>query len=249
MSKLEKNREYSVLFIGNSYTYFGDMPTKTFEKAAKAAGYDVKVTSITSGGYTLLEFADSADKHGARVDEALAGKKYDFVIMQEQSQRPASDPIKFIEGLSALHNKVKTAADKEFLYSTWGRKAESDDLTEAGWTSRYMTDRLAASYTVGGEKIGAEVCYVGLAFADIYENYPEINVYDPDCSHPSAIGSYLAGITIFAKIFGFDPRALDFDGSFDKKDTEILKTAAYKAVFEETVISAEQKEDVLKILA
>ena len=35
MSKLEKNREYSVLFIGNSYTYFGDMPTETFEKVAK----------------------------------------------------------------------------------------------------------------------------------------------------------------------------------------------------------------------
>ena len=34
MSVLQKNREYSVLFIGNSYTFFGDMPTETFEMVA-----------------------------------------------------------------------------------------------------------------------------------------------------------------------------------------------------------------------
>ncbi len=248
MSKLQKNREYSLLFIGNSYTFFNDMPTETFEKAAKAAGYDVKVTSITSGGYTLERFADSADKHGARVDEAIDGKKYDFVIFQEQSVRPASDPIKFIDGLCALYNKVEKAADKAFLYATWGRKAGSKELSDRGWTSRYMTDRLAASYTVGGEKIGADVAYVGLAFADVYENCPEIDLYDPDGSHPSAIGSYLIGITLFAKVFGVDPRTLDFETPFDKKDTEILKEAAYKVVFEEQSILAEQKEDILKTL-
>ena len=249
MSVLQKNREYSVLFIRNSYTFFGDMPTETFEKVANASGYDVKVTSVTSGGYTLEKFADSADKHGARVDEAINGKKYDFVIMQEQSQRPASDPKKFINGLCALYNKIENAVGKAYLYATWGRKAESGDLAEKGWTSRYMTDRLATSYTVGGEKIGAEVAYVGLAFADIYENHPDIDVYNPDCSHPSAIGSYLAGITLFAKIFGVDPRTIDFDASFDKNDTKIVKEAAYKAVFEEQTILSEQKEDILKILS
>ena len=249
MKELEKNRKYSLLFIGNSYTFFNDMPTETFEKTARSAGYNLKVTTVTSGGYTFERFADSSDKHGARVDEALDGKKYDFVILQEQSVRPASDPKKFIDGLCALYNKVGKAVDKVFLYATWGRKAESKELSDRGWTSRYMTDRLAASYTVASEKIGAEAAYVGLAFADIYENCPEIDLYNPDCSHPSAIGSYLIGITLFAKVFGVDPRTLDFETPFDKKDTEILKNAAYKVVFEEQSISQEQKEDILKVLS
>ena len=29
---------YSILFIGNSYTYYNDMPTAIFEKMAEAAG-------------------------------------------------------------------------------------------------------------------------------------------------------------------------------------------------------------------
>ena len=39
------SRQYSVLFIGNSMTYFHDMPAAIFEPMAKAAGYDVAPNS------------------------------------------------------------------------------------------------------------------------------------------------------------------------------------------------------------
>ena len=77
--KLDMNRKYSILFIGNSYTYYNDMPTAIFEKFAEAAGYDVEVTAITTGAHKLYQFADPADEYGAKVEKALAGsKKYDF---------------------------------------------------------------------------------------------------------------------------------------------------------------------------
>ena len=77
----------TVLFIGNSFTYYNDMPSTYFLSLAAKAGYRVRVTAITKGGYTLEKFADPADEQGKRVAEALDAKnagKYDYVVLQEQ---------------------------------------------------------------------------------------------------------------------------------------------------------------------
>ena len=44
-----------VLFIGNSYTYFYDMP-KLFEAICRERGAECDVDSVTAGGYTLEQF-------------------------------------------------------------------------------------------------------------------------------------------------------------------------------------------------
>ena len=64
----------SVLFIGNSYTYYNDMPKGIFEPLARAAGLPIEVTAITAGGYALSQYADPRDPYGALVDEALDRK-------------------------------------------------------------------------------------------------------------------------------------------------------------------------------
>ena len=43
----------NILFIGNSYTYYSDMPEKIFLPMAEAAGLDCAVTAVTVGGCTL----------------------------------------------------------------------------------------------------------------------------------------------------------------------------------------------------
>ena len=108
-------KSYSILFIGNSYTYYNDMPAEIFKKIAVAAGYDVEVTAITKGSHKLSEFADPTDNYGAKVERALtSGKKYDYVVLQEQSVRPASDdaPL-FFEAVRSLTARVREA-------NTWG---------------------------------------------------------------------------------------------------------------------------------
>ena len=51
-------KKLRVLFIGNSYTYYNDMPQAAFTELAKAAGFEVEVTAVTQGGYKLCWFAD-----------------------------------------------------------------------------------------------------------------------------------------------------------------------------------------------
>ena len=128
---LSKDKEYSILFIGNSYTFFNDMPTVYFETMAKACGYKLKVTSITKGAYTLEKFANPSDPYGKMVDNALAGyEKYDYVILQEQSVRPATNQGAFYDGVRTLNEKIRAIGAQPILYATWGRQTGSDKLTE-----------------------------------------------------------------------------------------------------------------------
>ena len=49
---MEEKRTLRILFIGNSHTYFNDMPAMVAEKARKA-GFDCEVTMIAHGGWYL----------------------------------------------------------------------------------------------------------------------------------------------------------------------------------------------------
>ena len=67
----EEPKTYRILFIGNSYTHYHDMPTALFARIAEQAGYQVEVTTIVKGAHTLEKFADPFDTYGSEVAAAL----------------------------------------------------------------------------------------------------------------------------------------------------------------------------------
>ncbi len=219
----------SVLFIGNSYTYYNDMPTAIFENFTKAAGKTVSVTAITKGSWTLEKFANPEDEYGARVEAALSGEtKYDLVILQEQSLRPAIAPEKFHAAVENLTARIRKTGAQVLLYSTWGRHSDSADLEKNGLTNETMTYKLAASYDAIGKKLNIPVAHAGLAFREIYTGESGIGLYNPDLSHPSYAGSYLAAATLYAKIFGDEAPA--FESELSAEVASILRQAAENAV-------------------
>lgn len=228
--KEETKMNYSILFIGNSYTYYNDMPTAIFEKMATAAGYTVDVTAITKGAWTLEKFADPGDEHGARAHAALTGeKKYDVVILQEQSLRPAIAPDAFYAAVENLAERIRATGASPMLYATWGRHSDSADLEKYGLTNETMTYKLAAAYAAIGEKLDIPVAHAGLAFYEVYTGESGIDLYNPDLSHPSYAGSYLAAATLYTKIFGKAPEASLFCGDLPLAEAEILCQAAENA--------------------
>ena len=92
----------NILFIGNSYTYFNDMPEKIFAPMAEAAGYPANVTSVTRGGYHLFQFADPADEGGKQLRAAIAGNHYDVVVLQDQSSGPIFERAEFEQAVGDL---------------------------------------------------------------------------------------------------------------------------------------------------
>lgn len=242
---LPKDRKYSILFIGNSYTKRYSMPTAIFAPMAKAAGYDVEVTAIVNGGHTLLGFADPNDPFGAQVAAALSPEnygKYDYVVIQEQSLRPVTDTEKFYDGARALVRMIRDVGATPVLYSHWGRKTGSPDLINLKLTNESMTWKLAAAAEAIGNELDMPVAYAGLAFYDIYTNEPGVALYDDDLYHPIYNGSYLVAATIFAKIFGVDPTTVTYAGDMvDLVGMFAILEAAKNAVFDTPEIPAEYK--------
>ena len=219
-------KKYRVLFIGNSYTYFNDMPKALFEAIAKEAGLEIEVDSVVKGGWTLEKHADPDGETGAVVAGKLAGEPYDYVVLQEQSLRPAIEPEPFFEAVRDLSGRIRATGAEPVLYSTWGRKPGSPKLEEINMTNESMTYSLARSYRSIGEELDIPVAYVGLAFYDIGDS---IELYNADKTHPSKEGSYLAALTLFLRVFG-DRDAFSMCG-IDEAAALKLQAAAKKAVF------------------
>ncbi len=230
--ELDKSKTYKILFVGNSYTYYNNMPVRYFSELMKVAGYKVKVLSLTKGGWTLTNSANPGDELGKQVDNALTHQDFDFVILQEQSMTPAVNTGAFYTGVKRLDKKIRECGATPVLYATWGRKQGSGDLTAHSLTAETMTWKLAAAYEHMGETHDIPVAHVGLAFWDIIQNQRGIALHDPDMSHPSPEGSYLAALTIFARITGIDPTTVDYEGGVNPSIEPILKEAARKAAFE-----------------
>ena len=152
---------------------------------------------------------------------------------------PAVNRGNFYTGVRRLDEKIRESGATPVLYATWGRKQGSGDLTAYGLTAETMTWKLAAAYETMGRTLDIPVAHVGLAFWDITQNHRNIALHDPDLSHPSTEGSYLAALTIFARITGIDPTTVDYDGGVGAEVDAILKEAARKAVFETPEIPAE----------
>ncbi len=229
---LPADKEYSILFVGNSYTYTNDMPYDYFQPMVEAAGYQVKIDAVTKGAHTLLEFANPKDDYGRIVNSYLSEPgRYDYVILQEQSVLPAGENAKlFYEGVRKLAEKVRAAGAKPILYATWGRKTGSDTLTKHGWDHETMAWRLAAAYQAIGEELDIPVVHVGMGFLNINRNKPEINLYNLDLTHPSRAGSYLVGLCLFAGIFEVDPVTVSFNGPIPDETAAILREVARNAV-------------------
>lgn len=226
-----------VLFVGNSYTYFNELWT-LFKGLAASGGYEVETDEVTPGGYFLEWHADDNNEYGAKVNGFLNENQYDVIFLQEQSVRPAKEPLAFYQSVRVLYEKIKKTQKnaRVILYQTWGRRKDEDCvLKENGWTNEQMTKLLKESYRAIAKELKLEVSPVGDAFFALHndEKYSFIELYNPDKTHPSLEGSYLAAACHYAVVFGKSPVNLSYKGGIeDENVVHILQQTAYEAVKE-----------------
>ena len=187
-----------LLFIGNSYTYYNDMP-KLFEALANENGKEVSVDSVTKGGRWLHENLSPEDENHKIICELNKNRDYDVLFLQEQSCGPIRDMPAFMRGAEKLSELVGAA--RTILYATWGRKSGSPTLLELSMTSDEMTDALYEGYMAAKKSLGAEISPVGLCFKEISKENEALELYNRDLSHPSPLGSCVAAVCHYTTVF------------------------------------------------
>lgn len=224
----------NILFVGNSFTFFFDIPMM-FEELAKRAGEDVSADWVLRGGWTLEQYADENDEYGRKLSEKLkSGRKYDRVILQEQSHRPATDYEKFENGVRDVVRKVRknNPEAKITLYATWGYADEFPFLAEHGWTSERMEELLREAYDRAASKFGLSVTHVGRAYLRLYRE-TALDPYWTDRKHPSVIGSCLSAYTL---LFGQFPDLKEEDTEVmhmpELSDGKVIRRIAWETVHE-----------------
>lgn len=191
-----------VLFIGNSYTYFNNLP-EIFAKLSEAGHQPkVEIRMEAPGGWRLKDHWEK----GAAL-KALHEDKWDYVILQEQSTLGINY---FLEGRPRITSdaffqpyakkwaaEIRKAGAIPVFYLTWARKAVPEDQAALNYF-----------YIHAALENGALVAPVGIAWAQVRQEQPVIELFSPDGSHPSPAGSYLAACTLYATLFHQNPAGL-----------------------------------------
>ena len=217
-----------ILFIGNSYTYYNDMPT-LFSRLCGCNGKQARVFSVAKGGRRLHENLDSSDETTRQLEAVVAQNKMDVYVLQEHSTLPLLDFQRFSANVTGLMEKLGPA--RYVLYQTWGRKTGSAFLEEHKFSTRTMALRLQDAYRKVAETAGADRAPVGLCFLQVSENHPEIELYDPDLTHPSYEGSCLAALVHYRTIFDEIPK--DLSCFTLPEDTKTVFLQVLSSFFEE----------------
>ena len=218
-----------VLFIGNSYTYVNDLPTRLhLLSLAQSDGRVIEVSSVTVGAANL-------GNHwlNPAVKSAIAAGGNDFVVLQGQSIEPIVSTKNFHDYGLLLAGAAKDANAIPVFYETWARKSGAPEYLESwsGGSPDAMQDLLLAGYATVTTDSGGKLAPVGEAFRIVWQTQPAIELYDPDGSHPSVAGTYLAACVFYdaleGKTFGATGGVPD---GLSPSDAAILRDAAAKAV-------------------
>ncbi len=213
-----------VLFIGNSFTYYNDLPAMTAELSAKA-GTEILAESVTKGGWFLRKFADPEDEMGQELRRVYPREEWDYIVLQEQSLCPAANPEEFLASVEALRAFLKPR--KKFLmYQTWAYEDGSEKLKNTGMEYGAMRDGLKAAYEEAARRTGAACVPVGSAFSLCRDRYPAIVLYREDHFHPSPEGTYLAACLFVHELTGIRPEALSSPEGLEEGTAACLRLIA-----------------------
>lgn len=105
-----------ILMLGNSFTYYNDMP-KTLAEILNA-----EVVQHTAGGATLADQLNSDNEYGKETIAALDNESWDYIILQEMSNLSVTSKEVFLNSVEFLCDEIRDAGAVPVLFATWAYK-------------------------------------------------------------------------------------------------------------------------------
>jgi PKD repeat protein len=230
-NKLNAQLSYKVLFLGNSYTGVNNLPQLVHD-VALSAGDTLVFDSYSPGGYQLIDHSvDAASQN------KIMAQSWDYVVMQGQSQEPVTMHNQFVNGGTALYNFIKQQhpCTVPMLYMTWGRK--DGDPSSCGnfpvtCTYQGMDSAIRVSYLSLAALLNAEVSPVSVVWKYLRQNFPNLELYQADESHPSLAGSYAAACCFYTALFKKNPVPVTYNPGLTSTDAANIRNAVKLQVFD-----------------
>lgn len=226
----------NVLFIGNSYTAYNNLPNLV-DLVAQSVGDDLVYTAHTPGGNTLMNHAQNN-----QLAQTITTEDWDYVTIQGQSQEPSFPTGQFTTETLPYANQLVDAIKDNYactepvFYMTWGREnGDAGNCQFAPWLCTYegMDDSLRARYEYMAEVNESLVSPVGAVWRELRDNGIPFNLYVSDGSHPSIYGSYAAALSFYTIFFQNDPTLTTYvPAGISASDATTIKNATKSIVYD-----------------
>jgi hypothetical protein len=225
--------ETSLLFIGSSYLAFNDVPERVREFAV-GAGHEVYMQSRTFMGAPLVTFAnDPGTAH------LIRSRDWDFVILQGSGYAVAypdgsEDSVSWAVQELARIAREGGSATRVLYMMPWA--FEDGMLWVEGRTESYEDMQLDIRERVLelSAELDVGVAPVGMAFFEVLTTWDHGThfLHDPDWSHASEKGSYLAAATIYCSIFTESVTGIDHPWIIEPDTARALRDVATRTVLD-----------------
>jgi len=174
----------SILFIGNSLTYYNNLPVLV-EEEAKEKGFKVKAEMVAKPNYAIIDHLEDGD-----VQQLIKTAKYDYVIVQ---QGPSSQPKgrkMLIDDGKKLAQLCNESNSKLCFFMVW---------PSLNYYSSF--DGVIESHKLAAQANEAVLIPVGLVWQQHFKETGKYDYYGLDGFHPSLEGSKVAARVIVETLF------------------------------------------------
>jgi hypothetical protein len=176
-----------VLFVGDSYTYFNNLPLIVQSVAESSdGGRRVLAERITGSAYTLHRHWVEGKALG-RIREG----RWDVVVLQEENGIPAAYPERFQSDVGLFAAEIRKTGARPMLLMIWPPLGKPE--------IQPPNERVV--YGVG-RTLRIPVIPVGAAWRKWLEDPNAPRLHAPDDRHPNFRGSYLSALTIVGMLRG-----------------------------------------------
>lgn len=213
----EEDAVQTFLFVGNSSTYFFDVPTK-FMYIAESAGMNIDVSYCCVGGAYLSQFADANDeKHGKALRQQLAEKDFDYVVLQDNGNADYEDSK---PALDILVPMLRETGATVHLYKRYSSNDVPANRLDSAYRHEVNYTKLAEAFDIEKVAPGAD------AFLICERKYPELVIYHTDNSHHSDLGAYLLACVMAVTYLDIDLDDVTYTAGFDADTVAKIKDCA-----------------------
>ena len=185
-----------VLFVGNSLTYWNEMPWMVEQIAAKGSP---KLSTAFAGGSGM---SLRQQWQSAKTLRTIREHPWDYVVLQGQSSEAERNQAEFARYGSLLDGEIRKRGAKTVFFLTWANR---------GRPQGPVTER----YRFLAKSLGALVAPVGIAWKELAKK--GLDLYDESGVHPDLGGTYLSACVFYALFTGKSPVGLPhaFDVHFE----------------------------------
>ena len=224
-----------VLFIGNSFMSFNDLPA-LFSQFAQGSGEHVVVASHIPGGASVGDTIQGTFAHmnNPYVYSLIKSNDWDYLFLQDRQSRFAMSrgvfpgDSKVIEGHVRLRDSLlyHHPCAHMIWFAGFGPKNGYPPLAATG---AGLIDSIYQNYQFLDDSAGQIMAPIGPAWLRIMSEYPSIDLWRPDEEHPSLKGSLLIASVLYSTIFKRSPIGSSFNPGVPYIEDSILKSTGYYA--------------------